>query len=723
MLVAWVLYPLVLLALCAGLGLLVDSLTGRRLPGALIVPVGLAAIVVVGSVTTLSDFTAGLTTPLLVFGALAGAWAALPWRFGRFGRAARWPAAAALAVFLAYGAPVIASGEPTFAGYVKLDDTATWLAITDRVMEHGTSVEGLAPSTYEATLDFNLAGGYPAGAFVPFGAAAKVLGAEIAWVFQPYLAFLGAMLSLALWGILAGPIPRPAPRAGAAALAAMPALLYGYSLWGGVKEMAAAALIALAAALAPRAIGLGGRGEENAVEVSPAIGTEKSTAEAGDPANDDVGEDPDASLSPDERAQRLAPLAIAVGAVAGVLSPGGLAWLGPMLLAALWVAWRRFGREGALSRAVPFALLAAVLVVPLVFATGLLPPTSTPLTNQNDAANLGDPLSPFQLAGVWPVRDFRVSPDSAALTAALLAVALGAAAFGLWSAWRRRTTAVLLYATALIACAGIAAFASPWVDGKLLAIASPVVLTLALVGAAALHRLDRPTGIAVAVVLAGGVLASNALAYTDPYLAPHERLSELERIGEDFSGEGPALITEYNPYGARHFLRTLDAEGASELRRRQVPLVGGGTAPKGETPDTDEIDSDALITYRTLIVPRKPATSRPPSPYQRVWRGEHYEVWQRPTDPGEVAPVLHHMGIGTEDDRGGLPDCSQVVGLGLLALSNQLGFAPQDITLLAAPAGSRTATLVAYPVDRARELCGRRWDWIEAVGPAPVAAQ
>ena len=37
--VAWVAYPLVLLALCAGLGLLVDAASGRRLPGALVVPV------------------------------------------------------------------------------------------------------------------------------------------------------------------------------------------------------------------------------------------------------------------------------------------------------------------------------------------------------------------------------------------------------------------------------------------------------------------------------------------------------------------------------------------------------------------------------------------------------------------------------------------------------------------------------------------------------------
>ncbi|MEX2448678.1 MAG: hypothetical protein WD404_08045, partial [Solirubrobacterales bacterium] len=59
--VAWVVYPLVLLALCLGLGLLVDVLSGWRLPGALLAPVGLAAIVVVGQFTTLAEATAELT--------------------------------------------------------------------------------------------------------------------------------------------------------------------------------------------------------------------------------------------------------------------------------------------------------------------------------------------------------------------------------------------------------------------------------------------------------------------------------------------------------------------------------------------------------------------------------------------------------------------------------------------------------------------------------------
>ena len=88
------------------------------------------------------------------------------------------------------------AGEASFAGYIKLDDTATWLALTDRVMEHGRSLEGLAPSSYEATLAFNVGDGYPVGAFLPLGVGAELIGTDPAWVIQPYTAFAGLLAAV-----------------------------------------------------------------------------------------------------------------------------------------------------------------------------------------------------------------------------------------------------------------------------------------------------------------------------------------------------------------------------------------------------------------------------------------------------------------------------------------------------------------------------------------------
>src|SRR5262245_56293029 len=104
---AWVLYPLVLLGICTGLGLLVDVLSGRRLAGTLTPPIGLAAVVVVAQFTTLSDATAELTVPVLLLLALAGLVFSLPWRFAR---PDFWAAGVALAVFAVFGAPNVLSG-------------------------------------------------------------------------------------------------------------------------------------------------------------------------------------------------------------------------------------------------------------------------------------------------------------------------------------------------------------------------------------------------------------------------------------------------------------------------------------------------------------------------------------------------------------------------------------------------------------------------------------
>jgi len=657
MFVAWIVFPLVLLALCGGLGLLVDLLTGRRLPGALVVPAGFAAIVVVGELTTATHATADLTVPVILLLAVLGAGLSLPWRFGR---PEHLPIAVAAGVFLVFGAPVILSGEPTIAGYIKLDDTATWLAMTDRIMDYGgRSLTGLEPSTYRATLDFNLAAGYPVGAFVPFGTAQKLVGGDLAWVFQPYLAFVAAMLSLSLWEVLAI-VRRTRVRAAATFIAAQPALLFGYAMWGGAKEVVAAALVALGAALAPAAVRHGGRLRE------------------------------------------VLPLAIAAAALVDVLSPGGILWLGPLLLALVVLAYRRFGPRGAALRAAIFTAPLVVLVIP-VLAAGLVPPTSKPLVGSNGEGNLRGPLDPLQVLGIWPSGDFRFHPDPTVVTAVLVGLGILAALVGLWAAWRRQAAAPLLYASALITCATIVILGSPWAAGKALATASPAALSLAVLGALAVLRLDRVAGALLVIAVAGGVLWSNVLAYGGVSLAPYGELAELQTIGNKFAGEGPALMTEYSPYGARHFLRKLDGESATELRERSVSLRGGGEGKKGYAVDTDELDLNGLLEFRTLVLRRSPVRSRPPSPYRLVYSGDYYEVWQRPAEPTGATP--EHQPYGEGLAPAAVPKCGEISGLGLFALQKQM----TNVRLLAARhAPVYDATDGSFEVPRA----GRYVAWL-----------
>src|SRR6267143_918717 len=97
MVVAWLLFPVVLLAVCGGCGLLVERLSGFRLPGALVPSVGFATLVVLGTALTYESATAGLTTPVVVAVALAGY--AVGWRRLRDFAPDRWAIAVGVGLF------------------------------------------------------------------------------------------------------------------------------------------------------------------------------------------------------------------------------------------------------------------------------------------------------------------------------------------------------------------------------------------------------------------------------------------------------------------------------------------------------------------------------------------------------------------------------------------------------------------------------------------------
>jgi len=183
------------------------------------------------------------------------------------------------------------------------------------------------------------------------------------------------------------------------------------------------------------------------------------------------------------------------------------------------------------------------------------------------------------------------------------------------------------------------------------------VLAAAAAAAFLLERGRLVPALLLAAPLAVGLAWSNVAAYREVNLAPRAQLHELESIGKRFSGQGPALITDYQPYGARHLLRKLDAEGASELRRRQVPLRDAPQVPKGGFSDIDEFQLEGLAPYRTLVIRRSPAASRPSSSFDLAWRGTWYEVWRR--RPG-APPVVEHLPAGDVVQPSGRVACAEV---------------------------------------------------------------
>jgi hypothetical protein len=622
MFVSWLVFPIVFTALCLGCGLLLERCVGRRLPGLLLIPAGFVVIVVLASIFTSRGETASLATPAVVLAALAGAALSYPWR-GR--RLDGWALAAALGVFIVFAAPVVLSGNPTFAGYIKLDDTATWMAFVDRVMDHGRDLSGLEPSTYQTTLQVNLPTGYPVGAFLPLGVGTQLTGTDVAWLVQPYMATMAAVLALCLYWMAQSLVESRLLRALVAFGAAQSALLFAYSLWGGIKEVAVALAIAVLAALAPMAM----------------------RAEVG--------------------WRGVLPAAVAGAALLDMLGTRGAGLILPILALVAVALWRERGFMALLARAWPFALATLLFGAPALFLAGAFSPTDGTIASATELGNLVRPLPLSQYVGIWPSGDFRIDPANMALTGFLIALALVALLVGAFIAWRRRVWEPLLYAAGAGAgCLAVFAYSAPWVGAKALAFGSPALLLLALAGAAAFAaRVERVLGTTVLALILAGVLWSNALGYHDVSLAPYDQLRELESIGNEFAGEGPTLMTEYQPYGVRHFLRATDAEGASELRYRPVPLVEGGEAGKGAWVDTDQIQLPALLTYRTLVLRRNPGQSRPPSVYKRVRHGDYYDVWQRPSNA--TAPIAEHLPLGEFEEPAAEADCAEVQRLAALA--------------------------------------------------------
>jgi len=616
---------------------LLELASGDRLPRPLVLPAGLTVVILAGQFATLADATAELAGPLVVGLAAAGLLLSAPWR----ARPDLWAYGAAVGVFAVFAAPIVLSGEATFAGYIKLDDTATYFAMTDRVMEHGRSLAGLAPSTYEATLGTTVSIGYPTGSLMPLGIGHQLLSYDIAWLFQPYLTVLAALLALALYAVLSRLIPSRPLRAVAVFVAAQPAILFGYALWGGIKELAGALLLALIAALLPW------------------------------------------TLEESRRARAALPLAAACAALVCVLSLPGAVWLAPAALVATVLLLRRPQR--LLPKAGVFVAGLALLAIPAFVAAVDWLPRIGAFDKETNLGNLIGPLSGFQLFGIWPSGDFRVHPHDSAPAYVLIALVIVAGVVGIWWAWERVAWELLAYVViAGLGCALFLAVSSPWVAGKTLAMASPAALAAALGGCAAGLAHKRVVEAAVAALaIAAGVFWSNTLQYHDVLLAPRGQLHELETIGHDFAGQGPALMSTYEPYGVRHFLRRLDPEGASELRRRFDYLTNGSVLSKGESADIDRIRLDGLLVYRTLVLRRGPAASRPPSSYRLVWRGRYYEVWQRPQGP---PTILQHLPLGSQNQAAGVPRCADVLRLGSLGGTLVTATRPQAIPLGYPPA-------------------------------------
>ncbi len=677
----WLLVPLVLALLVGGHGLLIERLSGISLPGPLLPGVGLASLIVVTGLLTITGGTARLAAPVAAAVAVAGVVCGRPWRrLSR--RGALLTTAAAVAVFILLAAPSLLTGQASITGYLKLDDSATWLAITSHVIEHGRDLDGLAPSSHRRTLESWLVGGYPVGSFLPLGAASRLIGQDPASSYQAVIAAYAAILALGMSGCF-GPLIRSRRRAALIGVVAVQAsTFYGYAQWGGIKEAAAAALLPPLAFLAAR------------------------------------------SWQP-SGARSVAALTVVAGAVHGVLGLNGAAWSAPALLVgAFGAVWRRRrtgadisaarpGRvwrvsDGTVSGLANVALLGAILVVaslPALVTVKFLRHTTGGgvVADQAEVANLVRPLSLLQVGGLWPVTDFRFGGSHRAVVWMAFVCLLSALSMVALAVQRRAGTVLALAGITAAGAVPALIIGSPWIDAKVMAITSPVVLALAvslpMVVRATSDRFSRTSGTVLLAVLIAGTGWSTVSVARNVYVTPMERFAELRRLGDALAGQGPTLALDFEIYADRYFLREADAEGATDLRYRRVARRDGQLFPERSVAEIDEVAVADLWVYRTIVRRRSPTASRPPTGFDLVHAGRSWEAWQRRPD---APPPVARLPLGAPGDSTAVPACDAVQALslasgadGLVAVRRDPGVAVPIDPASAPPAWSTTGGLSA----------------------------
>lgn len=638
---SWILAPLVAAVLSTGLGLLLEAVSRVRLPGPLVPVAGFAVMIVLAATLTVQDATAELAVPVVALCSVAGLVMGRPWSDPRLRRSAIVPLVVATVTYLAFAAPSLLTGHGSVAGYVKLDDTPTWLAHTVYVLEHGRDTAALPVSSYGRTIGSWLGGGYPVGSFLPLGLVSRLSGQDPAGAYQPMICVFAALLALGLFACARGFCVSRRAAAVTAGVGAQASLLYGYAQWGGIKEIVTAALLPLLAFASLRA----------------------------------------------GRDLRVVPvLAIAAGAVLAVLGPNGAVWAAPALavfgLVAMGGPRLKIGFRGMFVAAAAFGLTA----VPLVATLGFLWHTrSGAISQQGELGNLARPISLLQGAGLWPTGDFRQDPSPRWFAVALAVVVVAAAVVALVAAVRaRRLELPVLLGITLAGVVPGVVVGSPWVDAKALAVLSPMVLAMAVAVAARPLARPRPWSLlatsALMVALPAGVAWSTFASVDGIQVAPRARLDEARAVGQRVAGDRPALLLDPEIYASRYFLREADGEGASDLRVRPVARRDGGQFARHSTADVDEIAVPDLWVYRSLVHRRSPSASRPPTGFSLVHAGRFWEAWRR--EPEAPAP-LARLPLSTGADPTARPACIDVQALARTPGARRLAAVPRRPPVIA----------------------------------------
>ncbi|HEV7528621.1 MAG TPA: hypothetical protein VGO29_06970 [Solirubrobacteraceae bacterium] len=623
---AWVLFPLALLGVCTGAGLLVRRLSGGAVSGVLVLPVGFSLLVTLStlgtSITWLAPATAALVVAIAVVGIVTECLIQRPRPRVKLARGIPYPAIAAFVAFAAIAAPVVLTGTPSWTGFDRITDTAGQMGFAQHLAEAGRSVPA-GNSSFNITMQGLAGNGYPGGGQATLGVMAHVVGTDVPWCFQAYQAWAAAMGALALFALMRRVIGSQLMCCIGAAVAIQPNILYDYALVSGIKEMTTASLIPLVAAIL-------------------------------------------AERLPDARSLRSGlALAPAIAASVAAFSYGVIPWFGLLLPAAFVISLLvTKGRLRTIASWAIAAIATTILAIPTVISSvKLFGDVKTAVNGvvELGLGNLTAPIPEIASVGVWISSDYRFPMFAHASASRVFdALAIALAAIGvLYALWRRNWVVAAFGVAIPIALSYWVAHGGPWIELKAYTITAPMVLAMAFVGAGALatlrlrHRKAQLplniAGWAGALAIAGAVLYGNALTYHDISLAPVARYEQLEGIGKRFAGVGPAFFPAFDEY-SEYFLRRehgydLNIPPGLKVRPGALVLAPGQFA---FALDLNQLELSFVESFPLLVTARSPVVSRPPANFDLADQTADFQVWRRVRPASEVLTHFPLSGLPNE---------------------------------------------------------------------------
>jgi hypothetical protein len=341
---------------------------------------------------------------------------------------------------------------------------------------------------------------------------------------------------------------------------------------------------------------------------------------------------------------RWVPFALLVGGVVSVYSLTGLPWV--LAILGLWLAGllaiearRRHLREvpAAVRRELPaLGIGLAVLVVSLLPQAermwefiSLRDGTGIAVT---DIGNLVGPLSGWEALGMWGVADYRLpSPaqfDGGVWSLLVLALIF----FGAYWAFRRGRWLLPLAAVAAVLIWVVSEGSqSPYVTAKALVIASPLLLTVAM-----LPLVDREPGrrrwpwllvplLALVVLLQVGRSDLRTLRFSP--VGPTDHARQLQSLRPLLAGK-PTLYLGDDEFIAWE-LAGVPVHSAAVVNLAQLPLRPNKGWEYGQALDFDSLPASVLNEYEWFVTPRDAAGSAPPPQLRLVRSSGDFQLWKR----------------------------------------------------------------------------------------------